>query len=95
LCVASRPSLVRTQGSLLSRATQSPVTALPQGINIVTFFAFSQLIMAPTYRTTLRQEGATRASAAREAYNAGLCANVLLALLELFGVVFVNALRVT
>ena len=42
------------QGTLLSRRTRQPVTALPQGINIVTFFAWSTLIMAPVYRTALQ-----------------------------------------
>ena len=80
------------QGTLLSRKTGAPVTALPQGINIVTFFAFSQLIMAPTYRNALR-EGATQDEASRESYNHGLCACVLLGGLELIGVLFVEQLR--
>ena len=80
------------QGALLSQRTRSPVTALPQGINIVTFFAFSQLIMAPTYASALR-DGAEVDVAARAAYDAGLCACVLLALLELVGVLFVETLR--
>ncbi|KOO28176.1 membrane protein, partial [Chrysochromulina tobinii] len=80
------------QGTLLSRRTRQPVTALPQGINIVTFFAWSTLIMAPVYRTAL-QRSVTAAVAARKAYDAGLCACLLLGLLELVGVLFVETLR--
>ena len=36
------------QGTLLSRKTGAPVTALPQGINIVTFFAFCYDTIATT-----------------------------------------------
>ena len=68
------------------------MTALPQGINIVTFFAFSQLIMAPTYRRRLA-DGEVPADASRAAYDAGLCACVLLAALELIGVLFAETLR--
>ena len=80
------------QGTLLSRRTRQPVTALPQGINIVTFFAWSTLIMAPVYRTAL-QRNMPAAVAARKAYDAGLCACLLLGLLELVGVLFVGTLR--
>ena len=80
------------QGTLLSRRTRQPVTALPQGINIVTFFAWSTLIMAPVYRTAL-QRNVPAAVAARKAYDAGLCACLLLGLLELVGVLFVGTLR--
>jgi AGZA family xanthine/uracil permease-like MFS transporter len=80
------------QGKLLSDRTGEPATALPQGMNIVTFFAFSQLIMAPTYRGALR-DGLSDADAARLAYDTGLCACVLLACLELVGVPFVDVLR--
>jgi AGZA family xanthine/uracil permease-like MFS transporter len=80
------------QGTLLSRRTRQPVTALPQGINIVTFFAWSTLIMAPVYRTAL-QRSVPAAVAARKAYDAGLCACLLLGLLELVGVLFVETLR--
>ena len=72
------------QGTLLCRRTAQPVTALPQGINIVTFFAFLQLIMVPTHRQSL-YEGDLEEVAARKAYHAGLCACVLLGLLELVG----------
>ena len=80
------------QGTLLSRSTRSPVTALPQGINIVTFFAFSQLIMVPAYNSAIR-DGAEAEVAGRAAYDSGLCACVLLALLELCGLLFVETLR--
>ena len=33
-----------TQATRLSLSSGSPVTALPQGINIVTFFAFTQVV---------------------------------------------------
>ena len=68
------------------------MTALPQGINIVTFFAWLQLIMAPTYRLMVH-DGADPAVAARAAYDNGLCSCVLLAVLELVGVLFVENLR--
>ncbi len=80
------------QGTLLSRRTRQPVTALPQGINIVTFFAWSNLIMAPVYRMALQRDTPAEA-AARKAYDAGLCACLLLGLLELAGVLFVETLR--
>ena len=80
------------EGTRLSRRTCQPVTALPQGINIVTFFAFSQLIMAPAYRAAL-QRGSASEAAAQAAYDTGLCACVLLALLELVGVLCVESLR--
>ena len=80
------------QATVLSRRTRAPVTALPQGINIVTFFAFSQLIMAPTYNDKLRS-GASTEEAARYSYDTGLCACMLLAVLELVGVLFAEVLR--
>ena len=80
------------QGKLLSDRTGEPATALPQGMNIVTFFAFSQLIMAPTFRAGVR-DGLEPDEAAQRAYDTGLCACVLLAFLELVGVQFVDVLR--
>ena len=80
------------QGMLLSRRTRQPVTALPQGINIVTFFAWSNLIMAPTYRTALLRDDSEHA-AARKAYDYGLAACLLCGALELVGVAFVETLR--
>lgn len=80
------------QASNLISKTSQPVTALPQGINIVTFFAFTQLIMAPEYQSQIRQ-GASQVAAARSAYDFGLAASVLLGALELLGVPFVDTLR--
>ena len=90
--LTQQPTFDTWQGTILSRRTRAPVTALPQGINIVTFFAFSQLIMAPTYDAAIRA-GDTPEQAARLAYDTGLCSNVLLAALELIGILFVEFLR--
>ena len=80
------------QGTRLAQKTGRPVTAFPQGVNIVPFFAFTQLIMAPTYREQL-QAGAPPDVAARRAYDTGLAAAAVFALLELIGVPFVDTLR--
>ena len=69
-------------GQLLTSSSAQPVTALPQGINVVTFFAFTQLIMAPTYRAAIA-EGQPASEAARTAYDTGLASCLLLGLMEL------------
>jgi len=38
------------QGVMLGKRTGRPATALPMGVNIVPFFAYTHLLMAPTYR---------------------------------------------
>lgn len=80
------------QATLLSRRTRQPATALPQGCNIVTFVAWTNLIMGPVYRAALTH-GVSAADAARRSYDAGLCACLLLGGLELVGVLFVETLR--
>ncbi|KAL1528475.1 hypothetical protein AB1Y20_009819 [Prymnesium parvum] len=80
------------QATHLSRKTRNPVTALPQGINIVTFFAFTQLIMAPEYKRQLKS-GVGTDQAARGAYNTGLAACFILGCLEMLALPFVNSLR--
>ena len=80
------------QGFALGRRTGKPSTALPMGVNIVPFFAFTQLLMAPTYRREL-EAGADTETASRAAYDMGLAACVLSSLLELVGVFFVDSLR--
>ena len=95
-CPASPPSTFSATSSShckgRARAKDGrPVTAFPQGVNIVPFFAFTQLIMAPTYREQL-QAGAPPDVAARRAYDTGLAAAAVFALLELIGVPFVDTL---
>lgn len=70
-------------------------TALPHGVNIVPFFAFINLVMAPAYRAALKRGGPDAApeDAARAAYDAGLGACLLLGALELVGLLFVERLR--
>ena len=80
------------QGVALGKRTGRPATALPMGVNIVPFFAYTHLLMAPAYRSA-RQAGAEPAAAARVAYDLGLVACVLTGLLELLGVFFADALR--
>lgn len=67
-------------------------TACPHGVNIVSFFAFSQLIMAPAYQTALAAGAAVDAAAAK-AHDAGLCACFLMAMLELVSVPLSERLR--
>lgn len=43
-----------TQATRLSLSSGSPVTALPQGINIVTFFAFTQVDTRARARAVLQ-----------------------------------------
>ncbi|KAL1519450.1 hypothetical protein AB1Y20_022972 [Prymnesium parvum] len=80
------------EASRVSRKSRTPVTALPQGINIVTFFAFTQLIIAPEYDRRLKL-GMESDDAARGAYDTGLAACFVLGAFELLALPFVNSLR--
>ena len=64
------------------------------GVNIVPFFAYTHLLMAPAYRRA-REAGAEPHAAARVAYDLGLVACVLTALLELLGRPGRSTLRLT
>ena len=77
-------------GKLLSDRTNEPAAALPQGMSIVTL-AFSQLIMAPAYRSAVADGMGDEDAARRARRGPRLC--VLLATLELVGVPFVEVLR--
>ena len=55
------------QGVMLGKRTGRPATALPMGVNIVPFFAYTHLLMAPTYRRSVVVVSNTYLSQARRA----------------------------
>ena len=73
-------------------ASGALATACPHGVNIVTFFAFIQLVMAPEYQESLNS-GVAPLDAAENAHDAGLCACFMMALLEIISLPFAERLR--
>ena len=57
------------QGVLLGKRTGRPATALPMGVNIVPFFAYTHLLMAPTYRRLVVRARARARARARVSPN--------------------------
>ena len=53
---ASLCGLFGGQATLVASSSGASTTACPQGINIVSFFAFTNLVMLPAYKWALRQE---------------------------------------
>lgn len=69
---------------LSARTGRHDVTALPYGINTVSLFAFVMLVMLPV-KLAAQREGMSEADAARVAWQVGLAACAVSALIELAG----------
>ena len=69
---------------LSARTGRRDVTALPYGINTVSLFAFVMLVMLPVKLAALGQ-GMSEADAARVAWQIGIAACFVSALIELAG----------
>jgi AGZA family xanthine/uracil permease-like MFS transporter len=81
------------QSQRLSAATgRRDVTALPYGINTVSLFAFVLLVMLPV-KLAAQAAGMTTAAAARLAWQLGIAACLLSALIELGGALVADQVR--
>jgi len=81
------------QSQRLSAATgRRDVTALPYGINTVSLFAFVLLVMLPV-KLAAQGQGMTEPAAARLAWQLGLAACLLAALIELGGALVAERVR--
>ena len=81
------------QSQRLSAATgRRDVTALPYGINTVSLFAFVFLVMLPV-KLAAQSQGMTELAAARLAWQLGLAACLLAALIELGGAFVAERVR--
>jgi AGZA family xanthine/uracil permease-like MFS transporter len=77
---------------LSARTGRSDVTALPYGINTVSLFAFVMLVMLPVKLAALA-DGMSDADAARVAWQIGIAACLVSALIELAGALVADQIR--
>ncbi|MEW6273061.1 MAG: NCS2 family permease [Thermodesulfobacteriota bacterium] len=77
---------------LSAQSGRHDVTALPYGINTVSLFAFVMLVMLPV-KLAARGEGLGEAEAARVAWQIGLAACAVSALIELAGALVAEQVR--
>jgi len=77
---------------LSARTGRNDVTALPYGINTVSLFAFVMLVMLPV-KLAAQGEGLSDADASRVAWQVGLAACLVSALIELAGALVAEQIR--